>query len=192
VSAQELESQIDRYLARIEISTQFKDWAVKYLRELNEQESSSRNDVIQSQQKAYQDCIHRIDNLVRLKTATQNANGSLLSDEEYKRQRTALLQEKASLEELLKDAGHRVERWLQLSENVFAFACRARERFAKGNPMTKRAILVTIRCRSRNGDRVCSRGVTHPTARECSWLGGRDGGGEEIPLSHLDNRRLFP
>ena len=84
----ELEKQIDEYLAPIQISRRFKDWALKYLHELHEKESAARNDIIQAQQKAYQECVRRIDNLVKLKTSPNNADGSHLSDDEYARQRS--------------------------------------------------------------------------------------------------------
>jgi DNA invertase Pin-like site-specific DNA recombinase len=144
VSGAELEKQIDRYLARVQISVRFKDWAIKYLHELHEKESTSRNDIIAAQQKAYQQCLSEIDNLVKLKTSSSNADGSLLSDAEYGRQRFHLLKEKASLEELLRDSGHRVEQWLDLSEKTFEFACTARSRFAHGDSKTKKEILMTI------------------------------------------------
>ena len=144
VSGKELDRQIDSYLARIQISERFRDWAIKHLHELHEKESSSRNDIIQAQQKAYRECLGRIDNMIKLKTSSGNADGSLLSDEEYGRQRLELLKEKAGLEELLRDAGHRVEQWLKLSEQTFNFACAVRERFAKGDPKTKKQILLAI------------------------------------------------
>ncbi len=140
----ELERQIDCYLLRIEISERFRDWAVAYLHELHEKESASRNGVIVAQQNAYKQCLGRIDNLVKLKTSLNNTDGSLLSDSEYGQQRLALLKEKAALEELLCGAGLRAEQWMTRAENVFEFACRARERFAEGNSMTKKEILTTI------------------------------------------------
>ena len=144
VTGKDLNQQIDRYLKRIQISERFKDWAIKYLHELHEKESMARNDIINSQQKAYQLCLGQIDNLVRLKTSAGNVDGSLLSDEEYGRQRLALLKEKAGLEEMLRDAGHRIEQWLDLSEKTFEFACTVRDRFGKGDAKTKKEILLTI------------------------------------------------
>ena len=103
------------------------------------------SEIIQSQQKAYQECVQEIDNLVKLKTSSGNADGSQLSDEEYGQRRGATAQdEKDSLEELLNDAGHRVEQQLKLSEQTFEFACTVQERFAKGDPKTKKEILTTI------------------------------------------------
>jgi site-specific DNA recombinase len=144
ITAGELEKQISLRLARITISERFKDWAVKYLHELHEQESGSRNAIIDAQQKAYRDCLNRIDNLVKLKTSPGNADGSLLSDAEYSSQRMELLKEKGALEETLRDAGRRVDQWLALSEQTFDFACRARERFAKGDATTKKKILAIL------------------------------------------------
>jgi site-specific DNA recombinase len=94
VSGQELERQIDGFLSRVQISERFRNWAIKYLHELHEKEIDSRNDIIQAQQKAYKDCLRRIDNLVKLKTSPGNTDGSQLSDEEYGRQRVELLKEK--------------------------------------------------------------------------------------------------
>jgi site-specific DNA recombinase len=144
ISTAELEKQIDEYLASIQISRRFKDWALKYLHELHEKESAARNDIIQAQQKAYQECVRRIDNLVRLKTSPNNADGSLLSDTEYAKQRSDILREKAALEELLNDTGHRVEQWLKLSEHTFEFVSTVRARFAEGDIKTKKEILSTI------------------------------------------------
>jgi site-specific DNA recombinase len=144
VSAQELEKQIEEHLRRIQISKRFKDWALRYLHELHERECAARNDILQTQQKAFADCVRRIDNLVRLKTSPGNADGSLLSDVEYGRQRLALLKEKSVLEELLRDTGDRVQKWLVLAEQTFEFAGTVRTRFAKGDTGTKKEILTTI------------------------------------------------
>jgi hypothetical protein len=144
VSSEQLEEQIDHFLSRIQISDRFKDWAVKHLHVLHEKEVTFRDDIIQTQQKAYKECIRRIDNLITLKTAPHNADGSLLSDEEYGSQRMGLLKEKAELEEMLRDAGHLVEKCLELSEKSFDFACTARDQFIKGGCEVKKEILTAL------------------------------------------------
>jgi site-specific DNA recombinase len=144
ISGAELEGQIGEYLSRIQISERFRTWAITYLGELDEQESASRDAVIQSQRKAHEDGLRRLDNLVRLQTAPENVDRSLLSDEEYSRQRMALLKERRQLEESLQNAGSRVEHWLDLSTATFDFACTARERFARGDPKTKKEILLAL------------------------------------------------
>lgn len=144
VSGVELEKQIVQQLARIHISERFKGWAIKYLHELHAKESAGRNDIVAAQQKAYQECVQELDNLVKLKTSPSNVDGSRLSDEEYGRRRFELLKQKAGLEELLQDVGLRIEQQLTLSEKTFEFACTAQERFAKGGPKTKKEMLLTF------------------------------------------------
>jgi DNA invertase Pin-like site-specific DNA recombinase len=144
VSGEQLEKQIDHFLSRIQISARFKDWAVKHLHEMHDKETAFRDEIIQTQQKAYQECVRRIDNLVTLKTAPNNADSSLLSDEEYCRQRAGLLKEKATLEEMLRDAGHLVQTCLELSEKSFDFASTARDRFTKGDCEVKKEILAAL------------------------------------------------
>jgi hypothetical protein len=144
VSGAELERQIGAYLARVQISEKFKDYCIKFLHELHAKESTVQKAIIETQQKAHQDCIQEIDNLVSLKTSPGNADGSQLSEDEYGRRRARLLKEKVALEELIGDAGQRIEEQLRLSEKTFDFACTAQERFAKGNAMTKKEMLVTL------------------------------------------------
>jgi hypothetical protein len=144
LSGEEIERQIDTFISRIQISSRFRDWAVKFLHELHEKEVETRNKILQAQQKAYQECLRQIDNLVKLKTSPRNADSSLLSEDEYAQQRLSLIKEKSALEELLNDTGHRVEQWLKLSERTFDFACTVRTRFAEGDANTKKQILSTI------------------------------------------------
>lgn len=144
VSGTELETQIGQHLARIHISEKFKDFCIKYLHELHAQESASQEAILQAHQKAYQECVQKIDNLVQLKTSPSNADGSQLSDLEYGQRRVTLLKEKAAFEELLRDAGVRVEQQLKLSAKTLEFACSAQKRFAKGDAKTKKEMLLTF------------------------------------------------
>ncbi len=100
--------------------------------------------MIEAQEKAYKECLVKLDNLVSLKTSPLNFDGSQLSDQEYGQRRGVLLKEKASLEELLGDSGQRVEQQLKLAEATFEFACTAQDRFARGNAKTKKEMLLTL------------------------------------------------
>jgi len=144
VSGQELEKQITNRLACLQISERFKNWAIKNLNELSEKENASQKDISRAQNRAQQECLRRIDNLVKLKTSPDNVDGSLLSDEEYARQRHELLKEKASLANLLDHGESTIERSLRLSEQTFEFACTARTRFTEGDVKTRREILAAV------------------------------------------------
>lgn len=142
IRGEELEQQITSFLGRIEIATEFKEWAVRYLRELHQHETAAAQDIIAAQQKAREDCVRRLDQLVKLKTASANADGSLLSDEEYAQQRSELLREKAALERL--SGVEQAEQCLKLAEQTFVFACGVCSRFAKGDAMRKKQIVLTV------------------------------------------------
>lgn len=144
INAKQLEKQIDEYLSRIHISEDFKNWTLKYLREGTSEEIASRQDIIASQRKAYDNCLRKLDNLLKLKISPLNTDGILLSDQEYAKRKTNLVEEKIRLEELLNDAGHRVDNWLDIAEKTFDFACNARSRFAEGSNEDKCQILQTI------------------------------------------------
>ncbi len=144
IRLEELEPQIDQALGSIEINDEFKEWAVKYLNELNDQESEDRNTTISSLQRAYDDCVKRLDNLVKLKISSGNTDGSLLSDEEFRNQKEAILVDKRQLEASMGHAGQRIEQWVEAAETAFDFAIHARYRFATGTLADKREILSTI------------------------------------------------
>jgi DNA invertase Pin-like site-specific DNA recombinase len=144
LSGVELEIQINDRLAYITISKQFKDYAIKYLHELHENDTATQAEVIRSQKKAHHECVQELDNLVKMKTSPANADGSLLSNEEYGRRRVELLKIKNKLDELLQDVGQRLEQQLRLSENIFEFAYAVQERFTKGTPNIKKEILTTM------------------------------------------------
>jgi hypothetical protein len=144
VTGQAMEIQINERLGWITISKKFKDWAVKHLHELHEQEKSLQEDVIKAQRKAYQICLEEIDSLLSLKTSAGNKGGILLSDDEYAQRRGKLLKEKAALDALISQADQRVEQPLRLATETFEMACAAQEKFAKGDSITKKEILLAV------------------------------------------------
>jgi len=143
IELKELEGQIDGYLAKIQISEAFKNWAIKYLREEKEKEAEVREAITRARKRAYQNCLKRLENLLQLKIAPENSDGSLLSDEEYAKRRAELLKEKARLEEAL-NKEEKEGNWLDMVERAFDFACHARYWFKKGSPEEKNQILQAI------------------------------------------------
>ena len=95
IGVNELETQIDSFLAKVGISEEFKNWAIKYLNELNDDETETRNASLTAIQEAYNGCVKRLDNLVQLKICPQNSDSSLLTDEEFKAQKKTIMAEKA-------------------------------------------------------------------------------------------------
>lgn len=141
ITESDLKEQVDKSLSSIQISEEFKDWAIKYLNEVNDSEVKDRNAILGSLQGSYGDVVRRIDNLVRLKINPNNTNGELLSDVEFKSQKDSLMKEKTDIEVKLKESGERISRWVELTEKTFNFACYAKYWFANGDMNQRRQIL---------------------------------------------------
>lgn len=98
IELKELEKQIEDLLSSIEIPKEFEEWAIKYINELHEKEEIDQKSILKSLDKAYDNCIKKINNLIKLKISPSNADGSLLSDEEFERLMKPLQDEKRQLE----------------------------------------------------------------------------------------------
>lgn len=128
-------------LDKFEIPEIFKDWAIEHLNELNDFETTDREIVRKNAQTAYDNCVVRLDNLLRLKISAQNSDGSVITEEEYVGQRKYLLAEKDALLENLNKTDERQNSWHELSAKTFNFACYAKYWFEHGDLKTKTEIL---------------------------------------------------
>ena len=138
-----LEKQIQSALRRIRISAAFKKWAFQYLQEIHHDDLTVARQVTGSRDRAYLDCEQRLANLVKLKTSPGNADGSLISDEEYSKRRRELLQEKAALGSP-EDMKRSAEWALRQSEDTFEFAESAERKFRTGDCRVKKGVLVGL------------------------------------------------
>ena len=138
IRGEELEKQIKEELSKITIDEDFKNLALKYLRKIHEEEVNDRGSIQKSLHKAYEDTQKQIDNLTELRIK------ELINDDEYLSQKNKLLKERARLKEKIEDVEHRVDKWLELSEKTFNFACYAKYWFENGSLEDKKTILQTI------------------------------------------------
>lgn len=144
VRVEDIEKQIDEILSKIQISDRFKNWAIKYLNEINNSENDDRTAILVSLRESYDNCVARLNNLLSMKISPQNSDGSLLSDEEYKTQNDILLKEKESIEEKMGDSGDRIIKWLDTAEKTFDFAVHAKYWFEQGDLERKRNIFQSL------------------------------------------------
>ncbi|MDP2960408.1 MAG: recombinase family protein, partial [candidate division Zixibacteria bacterium] len=138
IRKEDLEKQVVHCLSHIEISEEFKNWALKYLRETHDKETGVRTNIYQSLQKAYNQAQRELDRLLGLKLR------ELITDEEYFRKKGELLKDQKRLKEKLEDTEHRAGYWIELSEKTFIFARYARKWFKEGTLEDKKIILDTI------------------------------------------------
>ncbi len=138
ITEQELEQQIDTYLAGITILPEFRDWALEVLRDNTDQEIEDRTKIHENQTKSLLATQKQLDILTKMRLR------DLITDDEYIEQREALAGEISRLKELLRDTEERAEKWLELTEKTFDFATYARQNFQTGEPEAKRDIFTAL------------------------------------------------
>ncbi len=144
IRVEELDKEFDRTLASLQVSDRFKDWAIKYLNELSDKETEENVVTRESLQAALNDCEARLNNLLKMKISPQNDDGSLINDEDYKKQKDLLTLERNKIDGQLGGNSYQAVHWRELAEKTFDFACHARYWFAEGNTQTRREILAGL------------------------------------------------
>ena len=138
IEEKELEKQILDILERIEIPPEFHQWAVKQLKKESKIEVEDRNKILESQKRAYKNCVKKIDRLIEMRMNNE------ISQEEFLRKKKELLEEKVRLKELLNDTDDRINKWVKKAEAVLSFARNAKKEFEKGSLEKKRQILSAL------------------------------------------------
>lgn len=133
--------QINDALDEITIPDAFLEWAVHILKEQNIIEESDRNAIIKSLHKKHQAILKRIDNLINMYITPENQNRDLLTEKEYKSQKTALMKEKQQIEDEIRSTETRVDDWVSAAEQAFEFACNAKRLLAEGDAEQKSRVL---------------------------------------------------
>lgn len=144
VKLEDLNAQIDTLVKNLTISDKFKDWAIKYLHEIRQNEAQSNETVLENKQKTLLQTTRQLDNLLLKYTSPENEGGQFITDQEYQTLKNRLVKERVALESELKTHGKTIEEWVELSERTFNFARYAQMWFARGNMETKRAIFAAL------------------------------------------------
>ncbi len=124
-----LEKQVDEKLSGIKIDPSFMEWAIRQIVEENKKEKDFREGAIENIKHSHDQARIRLDNLLQLKISPENSDGGLLSDSDYKLQKTALENEIKGIEKQLGDVDNRMIQANDQTEKAFTFASRAQERF---------------------------------------------------------------
>jgi DNA invertase Pin-like site-specific DNA recombinase len=144
IEVKELTRQVDEIISTVTISEAFTTWAIRYLHEIRKDQASAQEQTIISRQRQYERTIRQLDSLVLRYTSPENADGALITDQEYARVRSTLQKEKHRLEDESSNQGAKIDQWVELSEQTFHLARYARLWFAKGDSDTQRAILACL------------------------------------------------
>lgn len=133
-----IDERIEREIETLTILPEFKDWALRIIAEMNDEEIDERTKIYEAQQKVLNDNQKQLDNLTQMRLR------EMIDDEEYIKEKTRLKNEQTALRAKLKGTEQRAESWLKLTEQTFEFACYAHKAFMFGDAKTKREILSAI------------------------------------------------
>jgi len=144
VSEESLKQQIDALLSRIEIPGEYLNWIFKYLDKVVQTESKKKKAQDNLAEREIRNIESRLQNLLLLKISPDNADGRLLSDNEYLDQKNNLTKLKARLEGKLEGSRDLEKKVVALTRDTFKFATYARIWFAKGTPDRQQEILSSV------------------------------------------------
>jgi len=138
IEIKELNKQFDQQLSKIEIDDDYKRLAIEHLNKIHKIEHKTRNVILASQQKAFKNASDKLDKLLEMRLNEE------INKKEYKIHESRLTKEKNQCQKLLKGVDQRQNKWLELSERTFNYACYARYWFKYGDPELKRQIFATL------------------------------------------------
>lgn len=141
IRTEDLSAQIEERLEQFSLPQPLLDFALEVLRETNEQEVESRDDVLNNQYRNLQDIQKKIDNLLALYISDGNISRELLSEEEFKENKNKLVREKNGIQNKIDQLHKNADQWLELTEKTFEFATYAKHWFHNGSPEEKTGIL---------------------------------------------------
>ena len=144
IEEKELWKQVDFALSKLEISEQFKDWAIRYLHEYRSGEAKASEEIFDSKTRELAFVIKQLDSLVLKYTAPENEMGELISADEYKKLKGNLMKQKIDLDQELANQASEKDRWLELTERTFNFAKYARYHFKNGDRAKRRDIFAAL------------------------------------------------
>ncbi len=142
IESKELDRQVVEVLESIKISEQMKDWYIEQINNANNQEQFSQTAILKSLQKRQSNLKKSMDNLLTLRISPDNANGELISNEEFSFRRAEINKELHNIQEQLAKSDQSTNEWTDLAIDIFDFACYAKHNYENGNLQDKKAILL--------------------------------------------------
>ncbi len=134
----ELENQIETELGRFTILPEFQKWALDILNRNNDKEIEERTLIHETQNKSILETQKELDGLTKMRYR------DLIDDTTYIKERNELKEKIDRLRANLGEIEGRTDKWLELTEKTFEFACNARNRFIHGDLQTKREIFSAL------------------------------------------------
>ena len=136
-----LEEQVDKELQRFEIDPDFKDWAIKHISELNDNEAQQDKKATQRNTSNYENLKSRLRRMTKHRFTDSFDQSTPEEKEAYETELESLKDEIEMVKSNMQKVDQKQYDWLELSRKTFEFSCYARYWFHKGDVKTKTQIL---------------------------------------------------
>jgi len=140
LTLKELEEQIDIELERYTILPEFQQWALEIINRNNDNEIEDRTKIYETQHKSLIERQRELDGLTKMRYR------DLIDDDTFIKERDELKEKITKIKGNLRNTESRAEKWLELTEKTFNFACYARKEFILGDLRKKREIFSALGC----------------------------------------------
>lgn len=141
ITLKNLEKKIVEELAKFEIPEAYRDWAIKYLKELNDDEETDQSTIKDNLISQFNKNDKAIRNLLREKISPENAGYDSEMQEYYESEKKRLFKEKETIKKALQKFDERQKQWFEQSKDAFDFACTAKYTFAQNDAKSKTYVL---------------------------------------------------
>ena len=138
MTLKKLEDQIDIELERHTILPKFQQWALEILNRSNDKEIEERTKVYETQNKLLIETQKELDALTKMRYR------ELIDDETFIKERDEIKMKIVKFKTSIKETESRADKWLELTEKTFNFACYARKEFITGDLNKKREIFSAL------------------------------------------------
>ncbi|HNT29938.1 MAG TPA: recombinase family protein, partial [bacterium] len=139
-----LEARLSEAINEVILPQDFIDWAKRNLVDVHLQESQELEIRRKGLQMELNTTKNQLANLLTLKISAGNADGSLLSDQEYREQKNKLQDAELKIQNKIGDLNQQERNWLKDCELYFEFNNRLQEKFIEGSVEQQRIILNLI------------------------------------------------
>ncbi|MCF7898878.1 MAG: recombinase family protein [Candidatus Pacebacteria bacterium] len=138
MTLKEVEGQIDIELERYTILPKFQEWALEVINRNNDKEIEDRTKIYEAQHKSLTETQKELDTLTKMRYR------ELIDDETFIKERDELKAKIVKLTSNLRETENRADKWLELTEKTFNFACYARKEFILGDLNRKREMFSAL------------------------------------------------
>ena len=135
ITQKQLDEQVSEKIKEMEIPPEFHKYALKWVERENKKEQKNRNKVLEHQRKEYDDCIRLLDRLTDMRAREE------IDADDFARRKNELSEKKRILERQLQETDERIDRWHQITQDVFTFLENARLKLLEADDKKKTEIL---------------------------------------------------